>query len=178
MTLCFARRALALGTSLAFACGVAVAGKAHQHGVVKLDVAVDGGEVSLVVEMPLDNLVGFERAPRTDAERKTAAAALARMRDGASLFRFDAEAQCVLGHSEAAAPVLEQAGAAGGQDGHADLDATYVFRCAAPARLATLEVLLFDAFRRIERIEVQAVLPHGQRKAVLRGAAPVLRLSQ
>ncbi|HMR69005.1 MAG TPA: DUF2796 domain-containing protein, partial [Rubrivivax sp.] len=63
-------------------------------------------------------------------------------------------------------------------DGHADLDATYTFACAQPARLATLEVGLFDAFRRVERVEVQAALPQGQRKAVLRRSAKVVQLAR
>ena len=61
----------ALGLAL---CGAAFAGKAHQHGVARLDLAVDGGTVTIAVEMPLDALVGFERSPRTGAERQAAAA--------------------------------------------------------------------------------------------------------
>jgi hypothetical protein len=56
--------------------------------------------------------------------------------------------------------------------------ASYVFRCAQPARLAALEVLLFDAFPRVEGTAVQAVLPHGQHKSVLRRTARVVRLAK
>jgi hypothetical protein len=188
-TLMTCRVALTGLTLLCFAAGVS-AGKAHQHGAVTLDVAVEAAEVSLSVEMPLDSLVGFERAPRTQAERQAAAAALAKMRDGGALFRFDAAAQCTLASAKVEAPVLEPAAqtttqttthptakpAAAGE--HADLDASYAFRCAQPVRLASLEVLLFDAFPRVERIDVQAVLPHGQRKVVLRRAARTVRLAK
>lgn len=160
------------------ATGAAWAGKAHEHGVVKLDVAVDGGAVTLVVEMPLDNLVGFERAPRTAAERQAASAALAKMRDGGALFRLDAAAQCQLRSADVKAPLLEAAAGTTAPDGHGDLDATYVFDCAQPARLAALDVLLFDAFRRVERVQVQAALPHGQRQAVLRSGARRVALSK
>lgn len=181
----WAARALLAG--LLAAAGAAWAGKAHEHGAVRLDLVLAGGELTLDVEMPQDSLLGYERAPRTDAERKAAAAALARLRDGGSLFRLDAGAACVLASAEVRAPVLQPPaggavakGAHPGPDagGHADVDATYVFRCAQPPRLAALEVLLFDAFKRIERIDVQAVLPQGQRKAVLRPAARVLRLAR
>jgi hypothetical protein len=47
----------------------ALAASPHEHGVARLDVAVDAGRVSFSLETPLDNLLGFERAPRTDAER-------------------------------------------------------------------------------------------------------------
>ena len=155
--------------------------KPHHHGAVKLGVAIDGAEVTLAVEMPLDSVVGFERAPRTDAERKAAATALEKLRDGGSLFRFDAPAACTLAGVKVDAPVLEQAAKAGAdkkEKEHADLDATYTFKCAQPSRLTSLEVLLFDAFKRIERIDVQAVLPHGQTKAVLRRTARQVRLAK
>jgi hypothetical protein len=167
---------LGLGLGLLCIAATAVAGKAHEHGSVRLDVAVEGAAVSLSVEMPLDNLLGFERVPRTDAERQAAAAALSKMRDGPALFRFDAAAQCTLASARVEAPALEPGAKPAAAGEHAELDASYVFSCAQPARLAALEVLLFDAFRRVERIDVQAVLPHGQHKAVLRRAARVLRL--
>lgn len=168
--------AIVLAAWVAVASGPAAAGKTHEHGAVKMDVAVEGAEVTIGVEMPQDSLVGFERAPRTESERKAAAGALARLRDGGALFRFDAAAQCGLSSAKVGAAVLEQGAAATG--GHADLDASYVFRCAEPARLTTLEVLLFDAFRRIERVQVQAVSAKGQRKAMLRPAARVLSLAR
>ena len=42
---------------------------AHVHGAVQLDVAVDGPTLTLTLEAPLDSVVGFERAPRTAAEK-------------------------------------------------------------------------------------------------------------
>ena len=181
------RRALGIAALLLAACGAALAGKAHRHGAATMDLAVDGGRLTIAVEMPLDSLVGFERAPRSDAERRAADAAQARMRDAAALFRLDAAAECKLAGASVQAPVLERAAAAAGAspgpgtaggDAHADLEASYVFACAQPARLATLEAMLFDAFPRLERIEVQAVLPQGQRKAVLGRKARVLQLSR
>jgi hypothetical protein len=170
------RVAAALFAAAALAAvGPARAAKPHEHGAVTMDVAVEGGNVNINVELPLDSLVGFERAPRNDAERKAAADALARLRDGAKLFRLDAAAQCTLGSAKVEAPVLEQGAPA--KDGHADADASYVFSCAQPASLTTLEVLLFDAFRRIERVQVQAALPRGQRKVVLRRTARTLKLA-
>lgn len=169
---------LALITTLACAAGTgaALAHKAHVHGLARLDVAVEAGNVTLSAEIPMDSLVGFERAPRTDAERKAATEALATLRDGARLFRFDAAAQCTLKSAEVDAPVIEQPAKAAPAGGHADVDARYSYACAQPAQLAALEVLLFDAFKRIERIEVQAALAKGQTKSVLRRSARQVKL--
>lgn len=152
--------------------------KAHEHGAMKVNVAIEGAKLSIDVEMPLDNLVGFERAPRTDAERKSAAAALARMRTGAELFKPNAEAQCTSASATVEAPVLEPGAKAAPASDHADLDATYVFQCAQPAQLATLDVSIFDAFKRVKRINVQVAGPKGQSKVVLRPPARQVQLAK
>ena len=53
---------------------------AHVHGQIKLDVAVDGPTVVIDMASPLDNIVGFERAPKTDAEKKSVEDAVAQLR--------------------------------------------------------------------------------------------------
>lgn len=166
---------LGLGLALLLAPHVPVlAHQAHEHGSATMDVALEGANLVVNLITPVDNLVGFERAPRTQAERQAAEAALARLRDGAALFRLNAEAGCVLADVAVKAPVLEQPAAA--RSGHADANASYEFRCKAPAALRTVDVRLFDAFARLERVRVQAALPGGQRKATLRRQATVLRL--
>ncbi len=147
---------------------------AHEHGVVRIDVAIEGGTLGIVAEVPLDNLLGFERAPRTDAERKAAADVLMRLRAPAGLFVIDAAAQCALTRAEVKAPVLEAGSKP--RDGHADLDAEYRFECKQPAQLRTLELGWFEAFQRIQRIEVQVAGPQGQSKTALRRPARSVRL--
>ena len=58
--------ALVLSTALV---GAAQAAGAHQHGVAQLEVAVDGNSLTVTLDTPLDNLLGFERGPRTDLPR-------------------------------------------------------------------------------------------------------------
>src|SRR5688500_6802941 len=93
------------------------AGQTHDHGMARLDVAVEPTRVVFDLDTPLDNIVGFERAPRTDAERERAKAALARLQKPGELFRIDGAAGCTLLKAEVSAPAL-QAGA-DGKDGHA-----------------------------------------------------------
>jgi hypothetical protein len=166
--------ALSLGTGPASA-----AGKAHEHGAVKLDVAIEGNKLSIAMEAPLDNLLGFERAPRTDAERKAAAGVLARLRSpnqGTPLFAFDTAAQCTVGTAEVQAPVLEPGAKSAPKDAHADLDARYVFTCSKPDALRTLDVGLFDAYKRIQRIDAQVAGPKGQSKLTLKRPARKVQL--
>jgi hypothetical protein len=160
--------------------------KPHEHGTVRLDISVEGSTLTLGMTAALDNWLGFERAPRTEAERKAAAEVLARLRNpaqGTPLFTADAAAQCKLARAEVSAPVLEPgaqptgkpAAKAGAAD-HADLEATYEFQCAQPANLRMLELGLFDAYKRIQRIHVQVAGPKGQSKLTLKRPARSITL--
>jgi hypothetical protein len=165
---------------LAAACAApAWAGTAHEHGVAKLDIAVEPGKVEIGLESPLDNLLGFERAPRTDAERRAAQALVARLRAGEALFRIDPAAQCRLANvSLRSAPLrLGSADAKAAADDHGDLDASYGFACkgGAPGRI---DVGLFEAFPRMTRVEVQLVTPKGQSRRTLRRGATRLELGR
>lgn len=178
-------RAIALPALLA--AGVVQAGP-HVHGVASVDIAIDGRALAVRVDMPLDSLVGFERTPRTAAERRAAADALSRMRDARAWLIPDAAALCSLGEVRILAPVLEAdvpagpssaQGTTGGQDeAHADLQAEVYFDCKEPAQLKTLRLGLADTFNRIRRIDVQVVGPQGQSKSVLRGQARTVRLAR
>lgn len=152
----------------------AAAPHAHEHGVATLSVAVDGNTLSIDLDAPLDGFLGFERAPRTDAERKAAADMLARLRDAAALFKPDAAAGCSVTGAKVDAPVLNPA--AKGQGEHAELEAQYSFRCTQAQALRTLDVGLFDAFKRLQRIEVQVAGAKGQSKVTLKRPARAVPL--
>jgi hypothetical protein len=148
----------------------------HQHGVIALNFALDGATLTIEVKAPLDSLVGWERAPRNDAERRAAAEALERLRDPARLFTPDAAAQCSAAVPQVDAGLLApDAKPAAGE--HADLQASYRYTCAQPTQLRAIALPIFDAFKRIQRIEVQAVGPQGQRKSTLRRANSLLKLA-
>jgi hypothetical protein len=151
---------------------------AHQHGQLRLSIAVDGEQLNIALEAPLDSLVGFERTPRTDAERRSAAAAVARLRDAGGLFTPDTAAQCTAQPVELDAGLLAPGAVAKPGQEHADLEATYSFRCAHPAQLRTLQTTLLDSFPRASRIDVQVAGPRGQRKAKLQRPARTIELAR
>jgi hypothetical protein len=176
---------LLIGLVAVVLAGGAGAGPAHEHGVARLDVAVDPGRVVLALDTPLDNLLGFEHAPRTDAEREKAAAMVARLRAADQLFRIDAAAGCTLARVVLDAPALGLGrGAAPGaaqvadKEGHADLEAQFEFTCKAGARAGFLEQGLFEAFAPLKRLELQVATPRGQMKATLRRPQSRLALAR
>ena len=172
---------LALVCAASASASAAAAGKAHEHGVMKLDVVIEGKTLSIAIDSPLDSFLGFERAPRSDVERKAAADLLTRLRGpdkGAPLFSPDAAAQCTLTKAEVDAPVLEAPKPAAAQGVHADLTASYTYTCAQPGQLKSLGVGLFDVWRRLGRIDVQVAGPQGQSRQTLARPARSIKLER
>jgi hypothetical protein len=187
-TLCAACLAVAV---LWLAPGTAAAqGKPHRHGQANLKATVQGPWLRLALEGPLESFLGFERAPRNPRERDAAIRMARELRAAEKQFLPSARAGCksmevrlesgvldagLLAGTADAAAAPEPAGPAGpDQHGHADIDASYVFRCANIGALRELRVNLFDSFRGLGRIEAQMAAPGRQAGAMLTSGARVL----
>lgn len=151
---------------------------AHVHGGANLQVAIDGNRMTLDLSSPLENLVGFEHAPRNDKQKAAVRRMAERLHNPGSMFVIPPEARCVAGPVNLQSRVLDRTLLAvdgGGKqissspsgrephkrsgtlekDEHAELSAEYVFECERPQSLAGLEVKLFDAFPGLKRLDVQ-----------------------
>lgn len=148
---------------------------AHVHGVAKLGIAVQGETVSISLESPLDSLIGFEHRPNTRAEQTATAALQRRMRAPLDLFVFNTEAACTFVKADAQSAIFEPA-PAGESDAHADLDASFEYRCAQPGRLTTVDVGLFKAYGKLKKVEAEVATDHGQFRRTLTSAAHVVAL--
>ncbi len=171
--------AAALAAPLLLALPSHAAETAHAHGHAQLDVAVEPQTLSLRFSSPLDNLVGFERAPRNDKERRQVEAAVAKLKDAGALFRIDPSAQCKLARVELSSAVLGlgTVDPAEEEPGHADIDGSVDFNCVDAAKAAYIDVGLFE-FKRLHRIEVQVAGPAGQSRQVLKPTAKRLHLKK
>ena len=171
---------LAARLALALAAGAAAAAPhAHDHGSAQMEIAVDGPTLVLQIRLPMDALVGFEHAPRTDAQRRALADALARLRQAEGLFKPDAAAQCALEQARADDPTAAApaTGAAKpGHEAHLDVGLAVRFRCAQPGQLRAVDVALLEAFPRLKRVTAVMATPQGQRKFTLRRPARSIRL--
>lgn len=117
------RLALTLASGLAAAAGPVLAQSgetrqlgAHVHGAAKLSFAEEGGALYAELESPLYNLVGFEHAPQTAAQR-TAYNDVIEKLGGAGLMEF-VGTECTLQEASLVTPGWEHA--EGGQEGQAD----------------------------------------------------------
>ena len=96
---------------------------AHEHGIARLGLAVDGTRLTVDLQLPAESVFGFERAPRSAQERATAAEALDRLRTGgAGLIAFPDGATCALDSAEVQAPEGVEGDHAGEDHDHAGED--------------------------------------------------------
>jgi hypothetical protein len=133
----------------------------HEHGVGQLSLAVEGNAVEVEITAPGADIVGFEHAAETDADRAALAAAVVRLKDAAALFRFPPKAGC------RAEEVEVQSGLLGGErghggDAHAEFRAHYHFRCADPAALTHIDLGYFTAFPAARELEARTITARGQ----------------
>lgn len=138
----------------------------HVHGEGKLDVAIDRETITLNLELSLDAVTGFERAPKNDKEKSVLAAAEKVLNDAAALFVPTAAANCAVQSVQVGMPKFD--------GGHADIDANYVFRCTTPTALKSVETTIFKQFKRLYRLEAQRIGPTGQGAQRLSPKQPML----
>ena len=156
-------RTLALAFALSVPLGTTIAAPAHVHGQAEVDIVVDGGRLSVVMQSPLEALVGFERPPKAGNEHKAVTELMRKLKDGAALVKPNLEAACVLVGDRVGAPVLKIGAVASGE--HADLEASWDFECMQPLRLDRVDLGLLDAFSRLRKLDLRVTIA-GAKRAV------------
>jgi hypothetical protein len=167
------------GLSFAHAAG------SHTHGQATLEGSISGSTITLALRIPLDSLVGFERAPKYEADYTKLREAAKKLRLPDAVFAPNKEAACTLKtvklSSEVVTPDIlgEEPQAASSERRsaeHADLDGEFVFECASPTALRSIDLRIFDAFKRLRSVDARVVTPSAQRAATLSAKKPVFPL--
>jgi len=151
---------------------------AHVHGEGVLLIAVEGREVAMTLRAPGADIVGFEHAARTDADRAALQAAMATLAEPLSLFVMPAAAGCAVSEVEVEYEV-EGAGDDdhdhGHDDGHddhaakadeathAEFHADYSLTCENPAAITAIDFAYFEAFEGARALDVSLAADAGQR---------------
>jgi hypothetical protein len=142
---------------------------AHQHGVARLNVVLDGTTLELQLESPAMNLVGFEHAASNAADQAKLAAARGELEQPQVLFGLVA-GDCTVSTQELQSPLFADAAhdehghdEQHADDDHGDIHAHYQLDCEKPAELKLLDLSeLFKRFPATEKIQVQLIGPSGQ----------------
>ena len=133
----------------------------HVHGEVTFNVALDGEALTVELDAPAINVVGFEKTPRTDAERKAVATVDAWLAGGSEIAAVPRNAGCRLQSVDYTPPKLGS--------GHADYRARYAFRCTNPGALEWVELWALRKLEGIERAEANVITSTVQRQQDLTG---------
>ncbi|SDN98337.1 Protein of unknown function [Pseudomonas arsenicoxydans] len=157
---------------------------AHEHGVGRLNAALDGQTLELELESPAMNLVGFEHAATTDADKAKVAAVRAQLEKPLTLFNLPKAAGCTVATQELESPLFgDKPDADHDEDAkdehhhdHSEIHAHYQFTCAAPGALKTLDLAtIFNAFPATQKIQVQLISPSGQQGVEVTAKAAALK---
>ncbi|PWE45990.1 DUF2796 domain-containing protein [Pseudomonas prosekii] len=161
---------------------------AHEHGVGRLNAALDGQTLELELESPAMNLVGFEHAATTDADKAKVAAARAKLENPLVLFNLPKAAGCKVATQELESPLFGDKPDAdddhdeADKDGHehhhehSEIQAHYQFSCSAPGALKTLDLAnIFNTFPATQKIQVQLISPSGQQGVEVTAKAAALK---
>ena len=141
--------------------------KAHAHGHGKVNIAVEGERLFLELEAPGADIVGFEHAAKTDAERAEVTTARTVLESVANIIELPAAAGC---KSTSSSVEVHRDG------DHSEFQVSYQFQCTATSKLAQVKFLYFEAFKRAEELEVSIISDKGARKIEASRKEPVVQL--
>ncbi len=165
-----------LSHTIVFVAGLSLAGAAfasdetreldsHEHGHVKLEIAIEKDQMNIAMEAPGESIVGFEHAAKTTKQKAAVKAAEKQLLDAGALFVLPANAGCEVTSSKAE---LHQHGK------HNEFEASYAFKCSNISELKKVETNLFSIYPAIEEIDVDYISPNGQGSAELEADFPAV----
>jgi len=185
--------ALALGLSLGAAVTAAQQRQlgAHEHGRGTLNMVIEGARVSLELEAPGADIVGFEHVAKTARQKAAIAQAKKQLLAPQVLFKFPGAAGCVVAdasadleagdeheHDDAKAQSAAPKGREAAQEAsHSNFQAQYAFNCKDPASITVLEFGYFQAFAGAQKLEVNVITAKGQTRFEVTRAKPRLDLA-
>ena len=168
----------------------------HVHGHGTLNIAIDDKAVSMELEVPGMDIVGFEHATSTDDQKAAVEKAKAQLAKPLGVFSLPAAAGCSVAEAKVAveaehhhdgddddhdAPQGWREGRPrpGGHDeraGHNQFHATYALDCTTPAELTTINFDYFALFAGAHDLTVNVVTAKGQSKYEVSRGKPTLDL--
>jgi hypothetical protein len=163
---------------------------AHVHGHGRLNIAIEDKTVSIELEVPGADIVGFEHEAATRAQRSAIEKAKATLAAGLSLFTPTAAAGCTQKaskvsieadhehehehHAEGAKSDAEEEAA---DHHHSEFHAEYAFKCASPGRLTSMTFDYFKAFPDAQELDISLISPKGQSSTEVKRDKPRLDLT-
>lgn len=143
---------------------------AHEHGKVTFNIALDGQRLVVELDSPADSVIGFEHAPRTDAEKAKVRDQSAWLKAGRNLIGLPPAAGCRFVESKVEAPEFKQ------DDSHADYEVSLTYHCEQPQRLEWLQLSLLSGLHGVQEARVNLATPSRQSSETVKSADARVRL--
>ena len=142
---------------------------AHVHGHGRLNIALEDKTMSMELEVPAADVVGFEHEPQTPEQKAALDEAKAKLAAGLSLFTPSSAAGC----AQTSAKVMTEADhdeeerhdahhAHEAEHQHSEFHADYAFECASPSQITSISFDYFTVFPNAEALNVSLISAKGQ----------------
>jgi len=133
---------------------------AHRHGSGNFNIAIEGHKVSMELESPGADIVGFEYKATTDKQKAAVASAQTRLKDIANVVGLPGAAGCKLESST----VKLNIESGDKKTSHSEFHSEYVMTCSAPHKLVEITFPYFKNFKGAQELEVSVAGPKSQKK--------------
>jgi hypothetical protein len=159
----------------------------HVHGHGTLNMAVENKKVTMELEVPGMDIVGFEHAASKPDQQAVVDKATATLKDGLGIFRMPVSAECKV--SDAKVAIEAEHHHDGDEDhdddhdgkeghaGHNEFHVTYELDCSKPENVTTITFDYFKAFAGAKSLTVNVVGRQAQNSFEVTREKPVLDLS-
>jgi Protein of unknown function (DUF2796) len=141
---------------------------AHVHGHGRLNIAIEGKKISMELEAPGADIVGFEHEPSTPDQKAAVAEGRAKLADALALFSPSAQAGCELEHVKVSVEAEHENGHGkepakeDGEHHHSEFHADYSLQCRSLSRLTSMTFDYFKFFPGAQELDVTVIGPKGQ----------------
>jgi hypothetical protein len=148
---------------------------AHEHGVGRLNIAIEGKRISMELEVPGADIVGFEHEASTKEQKAAVKKAKSTLEGALNVFKLPAGAKCKLAEAKVKIETEDhdhdEAGDNKGEakheeeeDGghHSQFHATYAIDCAAPEKVTGIDFKYFELFPGARKLDINLATEKGQ----------------
>jgi hypothetical protein len=166
---------------------------AHVHGHGRLNIAIEDKTMSMELEVPGADIVGFEHEPSTPDQKAALEKAKTKLADGLSLFSPPSAAGCILKGSKVSTEAEHgeehehdhgheaKAGAASEKEEaghhHSEFHVEYSMECQSLTRLTSMTFDYFKAFPGAQELDISLITPKGQTSYEVKRDNPRLDLT-
>ena len=163
----------------------------HEHGRGTLNIAMEGARVTMELDVPGADIVGFEHMAKTKKQKAAVEKAKTQLEAPLALFVLPAAAGCKVNeakveieggaddhdHGKGKPKPAKDAGKDEHEHGHSEFRVQYALECTSPASLTGIEFGYFKTFAAAQKLEVNVITSKGQSKFMVTRAKPRIDLA-